>query len=60
MIINNNNNSLVFRIPISKKEVEDILLRYFQSEMYINAETLPYFVEMKVEGKKFLLEFVIK
>ncbi len=51
--------SLVFRIPLTKEEVTEILLRYLQAENLINGNETKYFTELQVKNKKFLFEFVV-
>ena len=55
----NNNNSLVFRIKLSKKEVQEHLLKLLQVENMINGNEEKYFTEMQITGKNFLMEFVV-
>lgn len=54
-----NDNCLVFRIKLSKSEVQDILIRYLQMENLINGNEEKYFSEMTVKGKHFLFEFAV-
>ncbi len=53
------NNNLVFRIKLSKKEVENYLIQILKLENLINGNEEKYFTEMSSKGKHFLLEFIV-
>lgn len=58
-MIAHNSDSLVFRIKLSKQEVEQNLIRILQQEGLINGNEEKYFTEMQLKGKSFLFEFVV-
>ncbi len=53
------NNSLVFRIKLTKEEVQQHLIKLLQLENLINGNEEKYFTEMTFKNKHILFEFVV-
>ena len=53
------NNSLCFRIKLSKEEVEKHLIQILKLENLIGDTESAYFTEMLVKNRQFLFEFVV-
>lgn len=53
------NNSLVFRIKLTKEEVQHHLIQVLKAENLINGNEEKYFTEMTMQGKHFKIEFVV-
>lgn len=51
--------NLVFKLKISQKEVEEIILRAIQADNQISQREEKYFTQMFKHGNHFLLEFVV-
>lgn len=53
------NTGLVFRVKLTREEVQLHLIRLLQIEGIIGEKEEQYFTEMQNKGKHFLFEFVI-
>ncbi len=54
-----NKNTISFKLKISQKELEQVVLRVLQSENQIEGKAIQYFTEMQKVGNSYFMEFVI-